>query len=76
VIIDLKGGYPYPSGSGWYVSEEIKSDFFVFCYVTVKVQKNVLKREKMFANGEKIFIDIIWPVSMIILSLFKVFIGY
>ncbi len=39
------GGYPYPSGSGWNVSEEIKSDFFIF-FLSMKVQrKNVLKRK-------------------------------
>ena len=39
------GGYPYPSGSGWNVSEEIKSDFFIF-FLSMKVQRKiVLKRE-------------------------------
>ena len=27
------GGYPFPSGSGWYVSEEIEVIFFVLCFL-------------------------------------------
>ncbi len=33
------GGYPYPSGSGWNVSEEIKSDFFYFFSVNESTKK-------------------------------------
>jgi hypothetical protein len=39
------GGYPYPSGSGWNVSEEIKSDLFYFFSVNESTKKNILKRE-------------------------------
>ena len=39
------GGYPHPLGSGWNVSNNLKSDFFIF-FLSMKVQrKNVLKRE-------------------------------
>jgi hypothetical protein len=44
-----RGGYPYPSRSGWYASEEIKSDFFCFLFCDSESTK-----KKRFENRRNV----------------------
>ena len=46
------GGYPHPLGSGWNVSNNLKSDFLNFFSVNESTKKkNVLKRKLMCVSG-------------------------